>query len=222
MPKARAGMKKDGDARTRNPVRTRKNILEASLKLFAEKGVNGTSMRDIALEAGENLGMIYYYFDDKSDLYNAVMMGNVIGAIGGVLAEEANTRGTASQRLSRLLKSYIDFSEQNPDQAMMLIRGLVRLIEREETPFVDLVNVRLQVVEDLVREGQAAGEFGKVNTSVFSYMFIAAMMTHFLSNMIAGIYPGKGFKHMSEDDILDFFKQVMLAGLKSKPTPGKK
>ncbi|HNO01068.1 MAG TPA: TetR family transcriptional regulator, partial [Chitinophagaceae bacterium] len=37
-------------------------------KLFAEKGYNGTSVRDIAEKAGINLAMVSYYFGSKEKL----------------------------------------------------------------------------------------------------------------------------------------------------------
>lgn len=52
--------------------RTRERILEASEKLFAEKGFEGASMRDITALAKVNLSVAYYYFKDKEALLYAV------------------------------------------------------------------------------------------------------------------------------------------------------
>ena len=47
-------------------------IMESAEKLFAEKGFAGTSVRDIADEAGVNLAMISYYFGSKEKLLEAI------------------------------------------------------------------------------------------------------------------------------------------------------
>src|SRR5512138_657276 len=47
-------------------------IMEAAEKLFSEKGFDGTSVRDIAEEAGVNLAMISYYFGSKEKLMQAI------------------------------------------------------------------------------------------------------------------------------------------------------
>lgn len=47
-------------------------IMEAAEKLFASKGFNGTSVRDIAETAGVNLAMISYYFGSKEKLFEAM------------------------------------------------------------------------------------------------------------------------------------------------------
>lgn len=47
---------------------TRKKILTAAEKLFAEKGFDATSVESIAQASGVNKALIYYYFKDKNDL----------------------------------------------------------------------------------------------------------------------------------------------------------
>ena len=47
---------------------TRQRILDTALRLFATKGYEGTSMRDIAATAGCSLGLAYRYFASKEDM----------------------------------------------------------------------------------------------------------------------------------------------------------
>jgi AcrR family transcriptional regulator len=54
--------------------RTKKQILDAGLKVFAVKGYHGTSISDIAKEAGVSKGLAYNYFKSKKDLAGAVLM----------------------------------------------------------------------------------------------------------------------------------------------------
>lgn len=53
---------------TQKAESTRKHILECALHLFAAKGYEGTTMRDIAAEAGCSLGLTYRYFASKEEL----------------------------------------------------------------------------------------------------------------------------------------------------------
>jgi AcrR family transcriptional regulator len=48
-------------------------IIEAAQRLIAKKGVEKTSMRDIAIEAGLTTGAIYYYYQSKEELLYDVM-----------------------------------------------------------------------------------------------------------------------------------------------------
>ena len=51
----------------------RENIIASAVPLFAAKGLNGVSVRDLARAAGVNLSMISYYFGGKEGLYAAVL-----------------------------------------------------------------------------------------------------------------------------------------------------
>jgi AcrR family transcriptional regulator len=51
---------------------TRTQILDASLRLFSEKGFARTSVRDIARDAGITDAAIYYHFASKRDLFEAL------------------------------------------------------------------------------------------------------------------------------------------------------
>ncbi len=53
---------------------TQKRILEVSSKLFYEQGYNATNTRQIANEAGINLGLIKYHFDSKADIAFRIYM----------------------------------------------------------------------------------------------------------------------------------------------------
>lgn len=48
-------------------------ILEAARNRFLLEGVDGASLRQIASDAGTNIGMIYYYYPTKDDLFLAVV-----------------------------------------------------------------------------------------------------------------------------------------------------
>ncbi len=52
---------------------TRHKLLDAAEQLFLQRGVSRTSLNDIATAAGTTRGAIYWHFQDKADLFNAMM-----------------------------------------------------------------------------------------------------------------------------------------------------
>lgn len=52
---------------------TRNRILDAAERVFLERGVSRTSLNEIAAAAGVTRGAIYWHFQDKSDVFNAMM-----------------------------------------------------------------------------------------------------------------------------------------------------
>ncbi len=52
---------------------TRRNLIEAAGEIFAAKGFDGASIREICKQAGANIAAIHYHFGDKEKLYHAVI-----------------------------------------------------------------------------------------------------------------------------------------------------
>jgi AcrR family transcriptional regulator len=63
-------------------IESRERLLQAALRLFAEKGFAKTSTREIALAAQTNIAAISYYFGDKAGLYRAVLTDPTGSATG--------------------------------------------------------------------------------------------------------------------------------------------
>jgi len=59
--------------RTRRGPHTRQQILDASLRLFSERGFARTTVRDIARQAGITDAAIYYHFESKQELLEALV-----------------------------------------------------------------------------------------------------------------------------------------------------
>lgn len=53
---------------------TRHRILQIALTLMAQRGVDGTSMRDLASACGLNVASLYHYFPSKRELLEAVLV----------------------------------------------------------------------------------------------------------------------------------------------------
>jgi AcrR family transcriptional regulator len=50
----------------------RKELIQVALRLFAERGIDGTAIPELAAAAGVGVGTIYRQFEDKGALVNAV------------------------------------------------------------------------------------------------------------------------------------------------------
>jgi len=86
----------------------REHILNVAEELFAEKGFDGTSVRDIAQQAGVNLAMISYYFGSKEKLLESLIELRAGYAYG--ILEELNKDESLSQwdKVDRLVDFYVD------------------------------------------------------------------------------------------------------------------
>lgn len=55
------------------PDERKREILDTAMQLFAERGFEATSLRDIAKHMGITPGLVYHYFDSKQKLFEAAM-----------------------------------------------------------------------------------------------------------------------------------------------------
>ena len=53
--------------------RSRAKLLEAALELFSRRGYRGTSVRDIAIQAGVSTGNLYHQFPDKETIFRTLL-----------------------------------------------------------------------------------------------------------------------------------------------------
>jgi TetR/AcrR family transcriptional regulator, transcriptional repressor for nem operon len=72
---------KIGETASRNPERTRRNLLEAAFEEIHKSGFRGTDLETILERAGVTKGALYHYFESKEDLGYAVV-DEVIAEIG--------------------------------------------------------------------------------------------------------------------------------------------
>lgn len=107
-----------------DPESTRERILDVAEALFAERGLAGTAVRDIAREAGLTAPSLYNHFDGKQALYEAVLARGVqplfaiiteTNADAGSLSDEA--RQAASERT---LDAIMDHLAHHPNIAKLI------------------------------------------------------------------------------------------------------
>lgn len=219
MPTRRAGMK-EGEGRVRDPGARRQNIVSAALQLFAQKGVAATSIRDISSLAGESISTVYYYFDDKDDLFRSVMIEATISNMAPVMEAENDTGGSSLDRLRRILEAYLDFIIQHREPAMMLVRGLLRVLEYEDTPFMHVMADRFKVIEDILEEGRRKGELADIDTTLFAYSFLGQAVTLFFANLVAETVEDWPYRAYSREELLAFAERTLLAALEVEPEGG--
>ena len=104
---------------------SRERLLHTALRLFAEKGFEKTSTREIAAAAGANIGAISYYFGDKAGLYRAVFF-EPLGNPKDDIALFDNPAFSLREALQGLFSGFLEPLKQGE-----IVRQCVRLHFRE-------------------------------------------------------------------------------------------
>ena len=99
---------------TTNDLETRERLLEAAAELFAERGYNHVTVRDICRAAGANVAAVNYYFRDKLGLYREVLT-STISSLHEVFvsAHEGKPGGTAEERFSHYVRTFMGHAMSN-------------------------------------------------------------------------------------------------------------
>ncbi len=214
MAKIRASMKGGENVRKRNPRQTRANIVNAALKLFSQRGLDGTSIRDISVEAGESLSTVYYYFDDKTDLYRSVVTEAMAATIPPILEAEGDTSGDTLKRLKRLLSVYLDTLLDFPEPAMMLLHAMVLVIEHGQLPFLGLMQPRMKAIEEIIREGQSKGEIKKINPVIATHSLLGTIIWFFFENFASENVPDWPNRDLKVEEYKDYIDKMLIEGLR--------
>src|SRR5438045_8534002 len=131
----------------RLPEERPKQILDAALEVFAERGFAAARLEDIAKRAGLSKGTIYLYFPNKEELFREVIRHTIIAQIERAERElAAAAQQSASDTLAQFVRGYWGFL-RSPNFA-----ALFRLIHAELSNFPDLARFYgREVVERILR-----------------------------------------------------------------------
>src|SRR6202790_5906626 len=180
MPKRRSD---NTGPKRRDPVATRKKLLTAARREFADSGLAGARVDEIADRAGVNKQLVYHYFGDKDALYLAVLEW-VYEEIR-VQERKLNLAGLPPQQaIKRLIEGSFDHLALHPDFIVLLndenrngachVRASLK-IEDMHSPLVSLVS-------KILKEGVRKGIFRKGVNPVHLYISIPGWSYFFFSN----------------------------------------
>jgi AcrR family transcriptional regulator len=106
-------------ARPASDIRHR--LIVSARTRFLHEGVDGASLRQIARDAGTNIGMVYYYFKTKDELFLAVVQ-DVYGVLLEDMAQSLQGDAPEEQRFAALYERLSRLSEEELQVLRMLIR----------------------------------------------------------------------------------------------------
>jgi len=136
---------------------TRTALLAAARRVFALRGYDGASLRDITREAGANLGAVTYHFGSKRALYVAVLTGAFSPLVERV-GEAARGPGGPVQRLESVVDVIFGFLGTNLDLPRLMLQE-VTAGRRPPRELVALAQAQFGNLGGILAEGRASGVF---------------------------------------------------------------
>ena len=176
----------------RRPDERPRELLEAALAVFSQRGYRNTRLDDVAKAAGVTKGAIYHYFDTKEELLLSVIEHYQSLAFGRAEEVLANRELSASQRIEQVVKKIFQPIEERKRLLLaLLIRGIAHEVPRVHDQWLRDGPARLwTLVAGLVEEGKRSGEFrADADAEVASRVLISGLVLQRLWNEDADRVP---------------------------------
>ena len=169
--------------RKRNPEQTRQRVLEAATEEFAEKGLSGARVDEIARRSGSNKRMLYHYFGNKEDLYLAVMEA----AYKKKLEEEIQLELTGMdpvEGMETLIRFTWRYYLENPEFISLVNNeNLLKARHIAKSDDIKVLHSPLvELIKGFLERGAKIGVFRAGIDPVQLYITIAALGYYYLSN----------------------------------------
>lgn len=199
-----------------------RELLDAALELFVEKGFAATRSEEVALRAGVSKGTLYLYFPSKEELFKAVVRHNVAALIAEGQEIADRHEGSMGDLLRLLLAGWWQHVGFSPAGA------IAKVIIAEVRNFPDLAQFYLdeviipthRLIGGTLQRGIDRGEFRPVPVTDAVHAIIAPPLFLAMHKHSIGACPLKGFP-LNEGSVIDTQIDLVLGGLlvRSDPAP---
>lgn len=143
-----------------------REIMQSALALFADKGYDTTSIRDIAKAAGVNIAMISYYFGSKEKLLEAIFQISIKNIRDKLEKIVRDKEANPVDKIEQIIDTYIDAIGENRNFHLLLLREQV--VVKNSSVYSSIREMKEKnsmLIRSAVKAGEKAGYFRK-NTDV--------------------------------------------------------
>lgn len=158
------------------PKPRKEEILDVATRHFAERGYDGTSMNDVAEAVGVRKASLFYHFETKDALYEAVL-DRLIATLATPLGVAYSGEGSFEDRLVRAADTLTTMLASHPCAARLLLREAMDWgpVMRGELSGHTVAVMEMSAA--FIRAGQDAGVFAKADPK---QLMVSLLGLHFV------------------------------------------
>jgi AcrR family transcriptional regulator len=139
----------NGDGVRHNADATRARLLKAAVEVFAERGYENSTIRDICSRAGANVALIHYHFGDKLELYTEVLRFSL--TCGSPQAPMIPA-SEPEEALRQVIRAMVEKVLQTGDQANLRYRLMLHEFAQPSTATSRVVQELMRPMYDRLRD----------------------------------------------------------------------
>ncbi|HIU38910.1 MAG TPA: TetR/AcrR family transcriptional regulator [Candidatus Limisoma intestinavium] len=155
-------------------LKTRNKLIDIARQLFAHKGIENTTMNDIAIAAKKGRRTIYTYFKNKRDIYNAVIESES-GIVLKRLSEIVDLPLPADQKLMEFIFQRFDAMKDLVYRNGSLRADFFRDVRKVERARKTTSPKEIKMLESILREGVESGIFRIKHTDKMAMVMLLCL-----------------------------------------------
>ena len=187
-------------------------IMEAALRIFAEKTFQEATISEISKEAGVSEATIYEYFGTKEDLLFAIpekISNDTFEESQMVLPFIKDVEG----KMRAILLSYVQLYQNNPHYSALVLLQLMSNKRFRQTAAHAAIRRSSRKLLDCIREGIAEGTF---RSDADAYLIRSMLMGTIEHLFIHWHMQGMPERKKNIMDMLDPFLEMVFCGIRTK------
>lgn len=147
------------------PVRMKGAIERSALELFVEKGVDGTSIRDIAERAGVTEGALYRHHKGKNDLVRALFFDHY-EAFAEIIKRVRARHDLPEELLPALVREFFQFYDEDPFAFEFILLVQHRLLDEVRQDDRNPVELISRILREAIRNKQLPRQDANLTTQL--------------------------------------------------------
>jgi len=203
----------------RRPDERPNELLEAALRIFAERGYASTRLEDVAASVGVTKGTIYHYFATKEELLLRAIEHYHEQAFVPLqhLLDERNVPTSSTIRLF-LRRAFGQLDATRLSVLSLLAQGVARDVPHAYRQWLENGPVRgWELLANLIEAGKATGEFRRdADSEVIARLTISGLILQFAWQRDADAVPRVG---VDADRLIDSAAEALLHSLRPLTRP---
>ena len=183
------------------PVEKREHIERGIVEVVARKGLRGTTIQDIASEAGVSSGLLYRYWQDRDDLAGEVYRKHyqaLLEYLGALAAREKDVWS----KLKVIVHGFLTYADENPTLLKFIL-----LSQHDLHRTVPPENGVRAFLQSMIRGGMGTGRLREMNPELAAQLFLGIV----LQPVVGALYGDLALPlEQHEEEIVAALARVLL------------
>lgn len=191
-------------------IKTREKLIEVARQLFARKGVENTTMNDIASASEKGRRTIYTYFKSKREIFNAVIESEtdqILQRLSRILAKPISPE----EKLVEFVGCRFEMMREVVSRNGSLKAGFFRDVRKVDRARKIISKREIVMLREILDEGVASGDFRIADTA-----HTAVILTHAVHGLdVPYIRDNLADEGIGKEMLRQYLSELILNGIKS-------